>query len=67
MSYSTEMAPLTTWLMVGGGIIFLFSLVACLRPFAGNGEPGLPKTFALVGFWLCFYGAYMDPRLGAFW
>ncbi len=67
MSYSAEMEPLTTWFMVGGGIVFLFSLVACLRPFAGDGENVLPKTLALVGFWLFFFGAFMDPRLGAFW
>lgn len=67
MSYSAEMESFTTWLMVGGGIILLFSLIACNRIFAGKGETVLPKTIALLGFWISFYGAYMDHRLSAFW
>lgn len=68
MSYSAEMESLTTWLMVGGGIIILFSLVACSRRFARDGRTGIQKTMAMVGFWIFFYGAYMDHRLSStFW
>ena len=67
MSYSAEMESFTTWLMVGGGIILLFSLAACNSYFAGKREAGLAKFTALVGFWISFYGAYMDHRLSAFW
>ena len=68
MSYSVEMQSLTTWLMVGGGIIILFSLVACSRRFARDGRTGLTKTIAMLGFWISFFGAYMDHRLSStFW
>ena len=67
MSYSVEMQALTTWLMVGGGIIILFSLVACNRTFAEDGRTGLAKTIAMMGFWISFFGAYMDHRFSAFW
>lgn len=67
MSYSAEMESVTTWLMVGGGIVFLFSLVSCIHGVAGKGRTGLSKTLALTGFWISFYGAYMDPRLGIIW
>ena len=67
MPYSAEMASVTTWLMVGGGIIVLFSLVSCIHIFVGKRRTGLAKTIALIGFWISFYGAYMDPRLGTIW
>ncbi len=67
MAYSEEMAAFTTWLMAGGGIILFFSLVACLPGIARGASTGVPKVIALVGFWIAFYGAYMDPRLGAYW
>lgn len=67
MAYSAEMETFTTWLMVGGGIVFAFSLVSCIRIFAGDRKTGLAKTIALIGFWISFYGAFMDPRLGAIW
>ncbi len=68
MSYSAEMESLTTWLMVGGGIVFMLSLVACSRRFARGGRTGIQKSIAMVGFWIFFFGAYMDHRLSStFW
>jgi hypothetical protein len=67
MSYSAEMESFTTWFMVGGGIILLFSFAACNGYFSGKRETGLAKTIDLVGFWNSFYGTYLDHRLSAFW
>lgn len=53
--------------MVGGGIVFVFSLVSCNQFFANGRKMGLAKTIALVAFWISFYGAYMNPYLENIW
>lgn len=67
MEYSAQLVIFTTWLMVGGGIVFVFSLVSCNQFFANGRKMGLAKTIALVAFWISFYGAYMNPYLENIW
>ncbi|MDX1485365.1 MAG: hypothetical protein R3229_12890 [Alphaproteobacteria bacterium] len=67
MSYSAELQTFTTWLMAGGGIILVFSLIACSRFIPRSGRNRLSQTIGLIGFWISFYGAFMDHRLAAFW
>ncbi len=67
MTYSPENELVTTWLMAGGGIILVFSIIACLRIFAREHENRISKTTALIGFWMAFYGAFMDHRLAGLW
>ncbi len=61
------MEAFTTWLMVGGGIITLFSLLACLHVFSARKENRLAGKTALIGFWISFYGVFMDHRLMGLW
>jgi len=64
MATSVEMAQVALWLMVGGGIVFVFAVAAHFLSGVALDRGTLVKPLAIVGLAICLIGVFLRYQMG---
>jgi len=66
MTTSAEMAEFALWMMVGGGIVFVFGVAAHFLSGVALDRGTLVKPLTIVGLAICLIGAFLRYSMGYF-
>ena len=67
MSSYADVDALATWMMVGGGIVAAFGVVAYMLSKSAGDRGGLSHLMAIVGACIFFLGVFMSNQWGHGW
>lgn len=62
-----EMDTISTWMMVGGGTVGLFGVVAFMLSKSAGDRGGLSHVLAIVGGCIFFLGLFMNNQWAQSW
>ena len=67
MTTSEELANVAFWMMIVGGGVGLFGLLAIIQSTVDVNRGDLAKPLTIVGLGLFFLGAFLRYRWGTYW